>query len=248
MDWRSVLFGWPPRVKPAPKKEEEQGAAQAEPATDVVSPPSEEAVYAHMPEAEAGSAQQHRWLFDEGVLHWNQRRHESDFLPKFAGINFVKEAPKTRLWGRPADIIGDERVLLGGVDWSFADLQGATLARADLRNARLVGANLRNANLAGALLNGADLTDCDLRGANLDGAQLARTTLVHANMTGASTKDANFAWADLTHASIGARALQEANLFGAVRHAAPKPARRGGSAAVPLPAQIAAKAPARQAG
>lgn len=221
MDWRTILFGWPPRVKSAPKKEEQ--SALAEPA---VGDGGEDAVYARMPETEMRSSQQHRWLFDDGVLHWNQRKHDSDFLPNFAGINFVKEAARSRLWGRPADIIGDERVLLAGIDWAFADLQGATLTRADLRSARLIGANLRNANLAGALLNGADLTDCDLRGANLDGAQFARTTLVHANLTGASMKNTNFAWANLTHASFAARALQDANLFGVVRDAVPKDVRR----------------------
>ncbi len=212
MDWRTILFGWPPRDKPAPKD-----AA----ADDAVAPTTiaggEDTVYAHVPDTELRGSQQHSWLFDDGVLHWNQHRHEKGFAPKFAGVNFVKEAAKTRLWGRPADIVGDERVILTGVDWKFADLQGATLTRADLRHARLTGANLRNANLAGALLNAADLTDCDLRGANLDGAQFARASLARANLSGASMKGTNFAWANLTHACVGAKNLAEANLFGAIR-------------------------------
>jgi hypothetical protein len=213
MDWRTVLFGWPPRAKPAPK----DAPAAADPAASTGGNVGEETVYAKMPETELRASQQHRWLFDEGVLHWNQHRREKDFIPKFAGVNFIKESAKTRLWGRPADIIGDERVVLTGVDWAFADLQGATLSRADLRHARLVGADLRNANLAGALLNGADLTDCDLRGANLDNAQFARAQLARANMAGASMKGANFAWSNLTHASVGAKNLADANLFGAIR-------------------------------
>ena len=225
MDWRTVLFGWPPREKPAAKDAPAQ--------TDGVPSPTagnggEDAAYAHVPEAELRSSQQHRWLFDDGVLHWNQHRHEKDFAPKFSGVNFLKEAAKTRLWGRPADIIGDERVVLTGIDWSFADLQGATLSRADLRHARLIGANLRNANLTGALLNAADLTGCDLRGATLDDAQFARANLTRANMSGASMKGANFAWADLTHAIAGAKNLAGANVFGAIRdgvggHAGPRP-------------------------
>lgn len=217
MDWRTVLFGWPPRSNPAAK----EAPAAEPPADDAPSPTAghavEENVYAKVPETELRAAQQHRWLFDDGVLHWNQHRREKNFVPKLAGMNFVKEAAKTRLWGRPADIVGDERVVLTGIDWTFADLQGATLARADLRHARLIGADLRNANLAGALLNGADLTDCDLRGANLDGAQFARAQLARANMSGASLKDANFAWANMTHAIVGAKNLAEANVFGAIR-------------------------------
>ncbi|MFM9863239.1 MAG: pentapeptide repeat-containing protein [Micropepsaceae bacterium] len=213
MDWRTVLFGWPPRDKPAPKEAPADGPD--------VSPSGgnggEESVYANAPETELRASQQHRWLFDDGVLHWNQHRHDKKFAPKFPGVNFVKEAAKTRLWGRPADIIGQERVVLTGVDWAFADLQGAILARADLRHARLMGADLRNANLSGALLNAADLTDCDLRGATLDGAQFARANLARANLSGASMKGANFAWANLTHAVVGAKNLAEANLFGAIR-------------------------------
>ena len=207
MDWRSILFGWPARAKPAA-----DGATDAPPAGD-----GGEAVHAHVPEAELRSSQQHKWLFDDGVMRWNRHRHEQEFKPNFAGLNFLKETAKTRLWGRPVDIVGEERVVLAGVDWSYADLQGCTLTRADLRNAKLVGADLRKANLSGALLNNADLTDCDLRGATLDGAQFARAKLAHANMSGASMKGANFAWADLSHAIVSARNLQDANVFGAVR-------------------------------
>jgi uncharacterized protein YjbI with pentapeptide repeats len=211
VNWREILFG--PSKRPEPPSEAE-----------AVSPSAgnggADAVYAHAPESELRSSQQHVFLFDDGVLHWNQHRHDKPFKPSFAGLNFVKEAAKTRLFGRPSDLAGDERVMLAGVDWSYADLQGCILTRADLRNARLVGADLRNANLSGALLNGADLTDCDLRGANLDGAQFARARLTNANLSSASCKGANFAWADLTNAAAGARNLLEANLFGATRDGA----------------------------
>lgn len=212
MDWRSVLFGWPSRKPP-----EDKGAAAA--AASHAEGGENENIYAAStaPESHPGSSQQHRWLFSEGLLHWNQRRRDGAFVPNFAGVNFTKEAPKTRLWGRPIDLVGDERAVLTGVDFAHADLQGCILTKADLRGAKLMGANLRNANLAGANLTGADLTDCDLRGATLDGAQFARAKLAHANMSGASMKGTNFAWADLSHAIVGARNLQDAHVFGALR-------------------------------
>lgn len=227
-NWREILFG---TKQPTPTPEAE-----------AVSPSggngAGEDVYAHAPESELRSSEQHAFLFDDGVLHWNQHRHAKSFKPNFAGLNFVREAAKTRLFGRPADLAGDERVMLAGVDWSHADLQGCILTKADLRHAKLIGADLRKANLTGALLMNADLTDCDLRGAVLDGAQFARARLVNANLAGATCAAANFAWADLTNAALGARNLAEANLFGAVRdgayferHEPPK------SAWTPYPAQ-----------
>ena len=210
MSWSDTLFGWLPRARPVAKAADP--AAQIAPAVA-----GAEDVYEKVPETELRSSQQHRWLFEDGVLHWNQHRREKNFKTDFAGLNFVKEAAKSRLWGRPVDLSGDERVVLTGVDWAHADLQGCTLTRADLRNAKLVGADLRKANLSGALLNGADMRDCDLRGAILDGAQFARTNLMHANFSGASMKNANFAWADMTHAVVSARNLQEASTFGAIR-------------------------------
>lgn len=208
MNWRQILFGNGGAAKPAA------------PPADSVSPSGGngvEEIYAHAPETELRSSQQHKFLFDDGVPHWNRHRHEKPFKPNFAGLNFVKEAGKTRLFGRPVDLVGDERVMLAGIDLSYADLQGCTLTKADLRNANFAGANLRNANLAGALLNGADLRDADLRGANLDGAQFARARLMHANLGGASCKNTNFAWADMRHVIAGAKNFAEANLFGAVR-------------------------------
>lgn len=216
MDWRKI-FGRPPNQAAAPV---------SEPLSPSGGNGGGEDIYAHAPETELRSSQQHKWLFDDGVAHWNRHRHDTSFKPNFAGLNFVKEAVKTRLYGRPADLIGDERVTLAGVDWAHADLQGCTLTKADMRDAKLAGANLRNANLAGALLNGADLTGADLRGANLDGAQLARAKLAHANLAGASCKNANFAWTDLTHTIVGAKNLAEANTFGVVREGSMKFQRR----------------------
>ena len=80
------LFGPSAKLTQPPHRESESTVA-----------PSED-LYAHAPEIGIGHSQQHRWLFDEGVLHWNQHRSENDFKPVFPGLNFVKEAAKSRLW------------------------------------------------------------------------------------------------------------------------------------------------------
>lgn len=197
-------------------------AAAASAAVDAAHPgvpaPEEDTLYAEAPETKVGQNRQHHWLFDEGVLHWNQHRRDNNFKPEFGKTDFVKEASTSRLWGCPADLIGSERVVLSGIDLRFANLKGANLSRADLRHAKLQGADLRDANLSSCNLESADLTDCDLRGANLDGAVLVRTRLVNANLTGASLKDTNFAWADISHMQACFKAVSTANLFGVVRH------------------------------
>jgi hypothetical protein len=40
----------------------------------------------HVPEV-TSLAQHRKWLFDEGVLRWNQHRRDR-FKPNFAGLNF----------------------------------------------------------------------------------------------------------------------------------------------------------------
>lgn len=196
---------------PAPTKAA-AGVRQAE-----VHRSADETMYEESTDASVGHAKQHQWLFEEGVLHWNQRRRDQKFKPYFAGVNFLRTAAKTRLWGCPADLAGSDRVVLSGIDLQFADMQGCTLTRADLRHANLRGANFRNANLASANFESADLTDCDLRGAVLEGADFSRARLVSANLSGASVKDANFAWADVSHMIATSQKLRETNLFGVNR-------------------------------
>jgi hypothetical protein len=220
MEWITTLvgwlFGWLFRRKanaPAPAATPEPAPATDGEATHAASP--EEELYAHAPEAAISRGQQHHWLIDEGVLHWNQRRKDKEFRPDFAGYDFVGQARGSRLWGLPVDLAGGERVLLAGVDLRFAKLARVKLSGADLRRAHLQGADLRGADLARVNLAEADLTDCDLREAVLDGADLSRTRLVNANLAGASVTGANLAWADLTHAAAGK--LAGANLFGVKR-------------------------------
>lgn len=220
MSWVDRFYQWLFGVKPKAKAQKSAGGEDVPPEAGP-SPESaseEETLYEHSPEGTVGHSRQHHWLFDEGVLHWNQRRRDNNFKPEFPKADFPKEAAKSRLWGRPADLTGEERVVLTGIDLSFADMHGATLTHVDLRHAKLQGANLRNANLASANLEGADLTDCDLRGAILDDAILVRAQLTNANLTDASLKNSNFAWADIRHMRVGSQGIQQANLFGAVRN------------------------------
>lgn len=239
MDWRSIFYGGPtPRrgaVKPPPA---EVAAAAPPPPPDAPPPPftpeppithdvtagnGGPPLHTHGPDREIRSSKQHRFLFDDGVEGWNRHRTENDFKPVFHGINFVREAARTRLWGSPIDLVGDERLMLTYVDFKFADLQGCVFTRADMRGANLHAADLRKADLTGVLLNDADLSHADLRGAILNGAQLARANLCYANLTGATMKDTNFAWADLSHATVSWKTLQEARLFGATRTTVKQP-------------------------
>lgn len=61
------------------------------------------------------------------------------------------------------------------VDFTYANLSGASLIGANLLGFDLSGANLREANLLGANLYGADLRGPDLTEANLFGANLEGT-------------------------------------------------------------------------
>ena len=221
MEWITTFLGWifswfwgRRRAAPAPAAAvppENGDSIEGAPA-----PVAEEKLYEHAPEKGVSRGLQHHWLIDEGVLHWNQRRKDEAFRPDFAGYDFVAQGKQTRLWGQPADLDGGPRLILSGVDLSFARLSKAVLAGADLRRAHLQGADLRGANLAGAILEGADLADCDLREAVLEGADLSRTRLVNANLAGAKLAGANLAWADITHMA-GDAALQGANMFGVRR-------------------------------
>ena len=89
-----------------------------------------------------------------------------------------------------ASIISLRNVGLIKVNWSQADLSGATLREAILSEANLSGATLREvnlsgANLSGANLHGADLSYANLSGAILRGAILRRADLSYANLSGA---------------------------------------------------------------
>lgn len=161
-----------------------------------------------------------------GVLTWNAlvktgEKSDERFWPDLSGsdLHELSKSAKSMIWGKPADIVGGERVVLADINFESANLEGVTFAReeagADLRRAQLSRSKLRHAkmpksNFEGASLEGADLRDTDLRQANFSRAFLRNANLLDAKLDGA-----NFAWADLSGAIVSAKALEGANLFGA---------------------------------
>jgi hypothetical protein len=186
-----------------------------------------------------GEIRKHRQLYlllHCGVSAWNFRIETGDkFWPDLSGVNLHDKARADRamIWGKPADLVGGERLVLAGINLACANLEGvqfvphdiighgaaidsstqacgADLRRANLAHVKLQKARLSLSNLESANLQGADLRDADLRKANF-----ARADLRNANMLDARLEGANFAWADLSGAIFSANSLEGANLFGA---------------------------------
>jgi uncharacterized protein YjbI with pentapeptide repeats len=110
------------------------------------------------------------------------------------------------------------------VDFTGAQLQGASLILAQLQGARLDGAHLEDANLGGAKLQGAFLFDAELQGALLNGAKRQGASLGGAHLEGAKLtaglQGASFDRAHLEGASLFGAELQGASLSGAYLTAA----------------------------
>jgi uncharacterized protein YjbI with pentapeptide repeats len=121
------------------------------------------------------------------------------------------------------------------VDFSFADLRGATLNSAQLQNSTLAGAQLQNAKLEdaqlqnaslegaqlqGALLNnahlqGALLDEAQLQGAELDGTQLQGASLISAQLQGALQLNTQLQGASMENAQLQGAFLSSVNFQGA---------------------------------
>ncbi|MGD1907999.1 MAG: pentapeptide repeat-containing protein [Leptolyngbyaceae cyanobacterium] len=124
-----------------------------------------------------------------------------------------------------------------GVNFSYANLNGANLrgvrfcncsldhvnlGEANLVGAWLCGANLKDANLRGAKLNSADLAVTDMRNADLRYARLINSTLVRADLRKANLLGADLSYSDpsqarfidavLMHARFVKAGLWNANL------------------------------------
>lgn len=115
-----------------------------------------------------------------------------------------------------------------GADWSYADLQGATLdyitgrgislARTRLQRASMIGAHLEGATFFHADLSGANLADADLRRteirfAKLRGSNMPRATLDESRILNADFRGARLAQAQLRCASIRRTDFRGVNFF-----------------------------------
>ena len=106
------------------------------------------------------------------------------------------------------------------MDFSWADLRGASFLRARAQgtwfdHAELSGAVLDQASLQGASFYGARMLGASLDGAALQGGQLAAAQLKGAWLGGAVLDAASLASADLRGAILDGAQLRGANLFGA---------------------------------
>ena len=144
------------------------------------------------------------WL-REGLVSWNRRRKEQDFIPCFDGAHLTRELqgapypPQEKIPGPGSRIPALDHMvdLLKG-----PSLEGIDLNRANFRQASLSLLGLKNANLANAQLQKSRLMGADLRDANLSGADLSEADLRSADLTGADLTEAKIADADFTYAKL----------------------------------------------
>lgn len=159
------------------------------------------------------------WL-REGLVPWNRRREDQNFVPHFDGADFKKELQGARQylpqektldsdWRRLflERLMGPRGPSLKGIDLNRASLRQASLNLLGLKKANLEDAQLQKAQLIGVNLRDANLSRADLSGANLffanlTGARLADANLTDANLTGAEVADADFIYATLEGANI----------------------------------------------
>jgi uncharacterized protein YjbI with pentapeptide repeats len=140
----------------------------------------------------------------KGVEAWNAwRRKNRDVAPDFSRANLKGE-------------------VLGGVDFTKANLSGANLDNAYLGRSILTEADLSNASLNGADLNrssltGANLQHASLRGAVLTGVAMIDATIARADLSSSLLRDADLsrAWlmeADLSYANLNCTMLVRTSL------------------------------------
>lgn len=101
------------------------------------------------------------------------------------------------------------QLMVGGHDFSGADLRGVLLLHLDLRGKSFARADVAGAVFEGSFLNGADLSYADLRGADL-----RDTCLRGADLAGAELAGADFTGADVTGATVSPAAAAQAIAWG----------------------------------
>jgi uncharacterized protein YjbI with pentapeptide repeats len=187
---------------------------------------------------ESGRVSLHDWVFQSKVDPATSRRSLPfsstlilSGLNVYEGLNI--DDPEKARWrefvfrARGRDLKGAifDLASLPKVDFTGAELQGASLFEtqlqgasldyAELRGASLFGAQLQGASLFGAQLQGASLYQTRLQGASLDGAQLQGASLDLAQLQGASLDHAQLQGASLAYAELQGASLYQTRLQGA---------------------------------
>ena len=169
----------------------------------------------------------HDWLFNAKPDDITRRRFPFSNTLVLPGLNVYEglgiDDPKKAEWrefvfrARGRDLRGAifDLASLPKVDFTGADLEGATLSGAQLQNASFVNAQLQDARLDDAHLQGASLKEAQLQGASLINAQLRAASLVGAQLQGASLGGAELQGALLDKAHLEGAALWYAQLQGA---------------------------------
>jgi uncharacterized protein YjbI with pentapeptide repeats len=101
------------------------------------------------------------------------------------------------------------------VDFTRAQLQGASLILAELQSASLDGAQLQGAKLDGGRLQGASLESANLQAASLESVQLQGASLDYADMRAAVLDNAHLQGSSLENAQLEAADLSDSQLQGA---------------------------------
>ncbi len=113
----------------------------------------------------------------------------------------------TQVWENLAKV--EQLPTLDGADLSGLDFKWADLDGADLKGADLTGTNLRWAGLDGADLKGANLTGTDLRWATLMDADLSHTDLRGAIVDGTILVEADLTGANVTGVNLRSTYLDD---------------------------------------
>lgn len=165
---------------------------------------------------------------DEDVLRHARRDQKGGKESTGDDTGDMSEAVRVSLRGRDLRFAVLDRSVFRRVDFTGADLDGASLVRADLRGAKLSCSDFDDVlkgkrdrvtsctRLAGADLSRANLAGTDLKFALMPGAKLENADLVDADLRYAQLTGAKFAGATLRRANLsGSVDLMGANFLGA---------------------------------
>ena len=170
----------------------------------------------------------HDWIFngtfDPSTGHRRSALSSTLVLPALNIYDGLKiDEPAKTSWRHYVFVAGQrdlrgaifDNAILTKVDFTGADLQGASLENAQLQGASLQSAQLQGAQLGSAQLQGGTLAFAKLQGASLAGADLQGASLAAAHLQGAELGDTKLQGASLENAQLQGASLLNAQLQGA---------------------------------